>query len=125
MFYDNNRYRQSLFSYAITFSQVNFTLKSKHFLRAVRLVDNLLSLRISLISPLPSSSSPSCRRGVGGTVDGESALRSAENLSWIRAPPPVPWPDGGSESLRSPCGVAIYTKKNRKKSIMSHIELAC
>ncbi|GFN99660.1 spherulin-1b [Plakobranchus ocellatus] len=34
--------------------------------------------------------------GVGGTVDSESALRSAGNLlSRVRAPPLVPWLDGG------------------------------
>ncbi|GFO12104.1 hypothetical protein PoB_003860900 [Plakobranchus ocellatus] len=43
-------------------------------------------------------------RGVSGIVDIESALRSAKTLlSRIRALPPVPWPDGGPESLRSPC----------------------
>ncbi|GFO49101.1 hypothetical protein PoB_007560600 [Plakobranchus ocellatus] len=48
--------------------------------------------------------------GVGGTVASESTLRSAGTLlSWVRAPPPAPWPDGGPESLRSPCcGLAIY-----------------
>ncbi|GFO22663.1 hypothetical protein PoB_004916800 [Plakobranchus ocellatus] len=50
--------------------------------------------------------------GVGGTVASESALRSAGTiLSRVRAPPPAPWPDGGPESLRSPCcGLAIYKK---------------
>ncbi|GFO49796.1 hypothetical protein PoB_007630100 [Plakobranchus ocellatus] len=50
------------------------------------------------------------RGGVGGTVASESALRSAGTLlSRVRAPPPAPWPDGGPESLRSPCcGLAIY-----------------
>ncbi|GFO36313.1 hypothetical protein PoB_006281800, partial [Plakobranchus ocellatus] len=53
-------------------------------------------------------------RGVGGTVVSESALRSAGTLlSRVRVPPPAPWPDGGPESLRSPCcGLAIY--KNQK-----------
>ncbi|GFO45822.1 hypothetical protein PoB_007232700 [Plakobranchus ocellatus] len=39
-------------------------------------------------------------------------MRSAWTLlSRVQAPPPVPWPDGGSESLRSPCyGLAIYKK---------------
>ncbi|GFN85795.1 hypothetical protein PoB_001230100 [Plakobranchus ocellatus] len=48
-------------------------------------------------------------RGVGGTVANESTLRSAGTLlSRVRAPPPAPWPDGGPESLRSPCcGLAI------------------
>ncbi|GFO17225.1 hypothetical protein PoB_004373000 [Plakobranchus ocellatus] len=52
--------------------------------------------------------------GVGGTVASESALRSAGTfLPRIRAPPPAPWPDGGSESLRSPCcGLAIYKNQN-------------
>ncbi|GFO38939.1 hypothetical protein PoB_006544400 [Plakobranchus ocellatus] len=42
----------------------------------------------------------------------ESALRSAGTLlSRVRAPLPAPWPDGGPESLRSPCcGLAIYKK---------------
>ncbi|GFO18098.1 hypothetical protein PoB_004460300 [Plakobranchus ocellatus] len=32
--------------------------------------------------------------GVGGTVDSESALRSAGTLlSRVRAPPPAPWPN--------------------------------
>ncbi|GFN86252.1 hypothetical protein PoB_001275800 [Plakobranchus ocellatus] len=51
--------------------------------------------------------------GVGGIVDSESALRSAGTLlSRVRAPLSAPWPDGGSESLRSPCcGLAIFKKK--------------
>ncbi|GFO27334.1 hypothetical protein PoB_005383900 [Plakobranchus ocellatus] len=50
--------------------------------------------------------------GAGGKAASESAPRSAGILlSRARAPPPAPpWPDGGSESLRSPCcGLAIYT----------------
>ncbi|GFN97836.1 hypothetical protein PoB_002434200 [Plakobranchus ocellatus] len=47
---------------------------------------------------------------IGGTVASESALRSAGTLlSWVRASPPAPWPDGGPESLRSPC----YIYKNQ------------
>ncbi|GFO16689.1 hypothetical protein PoB_004319400 [Plakobranchus ocellatus] len=51
-------------------------------------------------------------RGVGSSVACESALRSAGTpLSRVRAPLLVPWPDGGPESLRSPCcGLAIYKK---------------
>ncbi|GFN94107.1 hypothetical protein PoB_002061300 [Plakobranchus ocellatus] len=51
--------------------------------------------------------------GVGSTVACESALRSVGTfLSRVRAPLPAPWPDGGPESLRSPCcGLAIYKKK--------------
>ncbi|GFO28642.1 hypothetical protein PoB_005514700 [Plakobranchus ocellatus] len=51
-------------------------------------------------------------RGAGSTVACESALRSAGTLlSRVRAPLPAPWPDGGPESLRSPCcGLAIYKK---------------
>ncbi|GFN85451.1 hypothetical protein PoB_001195700 [Plakobranchus ocellatus] len=50
--------------------------------------------------------------GVGSIVARESALRSAGILlSRVRAPLPAPWPDGGPESLRSPCcGLAIYKK---------------
>ncbi|GFO29075.1 hypothetical protein PoB_005558000 [Plakobranchus ocellatus] len=50
--------------------------------------------------------------GVGSTVACESALRIAGTLlSRVRAPLPAPWPDGGPESLRSPCcGLAIYKK---------------
>ncbi|GFN91259.1 hypothetical protein PoB_001776500 [Plakobranchus ocellatus] len=46
------------------------------------------------------------------TMACESALRSAGTLlSRVRAPLPAPWPDGGPESLRSPCcGLAIYKK---------------
>ncbi|GFN98681.1 hypothetical protein PoB_002518700 [Plakobranchus ocellatus] len=37
-------------------------------------------------------------------VDSESALGSAAILlSRVRVPPLGPWPDGGPESLRSPC----------------------
>ncbi|GFN94084.1 hypothetical protein PoB_002059000 [Plakobranchus ocellatus] len=33
------------------------------------------------------------------------------SVLWIRGPLPAPWPDGGPESLRSPCcGLAIYKK---------------
>ncbi|GFO18666.1 hypothetical protein PoB_004517100 [Plakobranchus ocellatus] len=50
--------------------------------------------------------------GVGSTVACESVLRSAGTLlSRVRAPLPAPLPDGGPESLRSPCcGLAIYKK---------------
>ncbi|GFO42768.1 hypothetical protein PoB_006927300 [Plakobranchus ocellatus] len=61
--------------------------------------------------PTPLLLGPSrCDGGVGGTVASESALKSAGAfLSRVRAPPPVPGPDGGPESLRSPCcGLAIY-----------------
>ncbi|GFN91067.1 hypothetical protein PoB_001757300 [Plakobranchus ocellatus] len=56
-------------------------------------------------------SDPQCR-GVRGTVDSESALRSARILlSQVRALPPAPWPDGGPESLRSPCcGLATFKR---------------
>ncbi|GFO00670.1 hypothetical protein PoB_002717500 [Plakobranchus ocellatus] len=49
-------------------------------------------------------------RGVGSTVACKSALRSARTLlSRVRAQLLAPWPDGGPESLRSPCcGLAIY-----------------
>ncbi|GFO08010.1 hypothetical protein PoB_003451500 [Plakobranchus ocellatus] len=56
-------------------------------------------------------------RGVGGTVASESALRSAGTLlSRVRAPPSAPWPDGGPESLRSPCCWAGYIQ-NQTKSL--------
>ncbi|GFO04340.1 hypothetical protein PoB_003084500 [Plakobranchus ocellatus] len=53
-------------------------------------------------------------RGVGSSVASEYALRSAGTLqARVRAPPPAPWPDGGPESLRSPCcGLAIYKYQN-------------
>ncbi|GFO15433.1 hypothetical protein PoB_004193800 [Plakobranchus ocellatus] len=46
-------------------------------------------------------------------VDSEAALRSVEIfLSWARARPKTPWPDGGAESLRSPCcGLALQKTK--------------
>ncbi|GFN93927.1 hypothetical protein PoB_002043300 [Plakobranchus ocellatus] len=45
-----------------------------------------------------------CCEKVGGTVDGELALRSAGTpSSLVRSPPPASWPDGGPESPRSPC----------------------
>ncbi|GFO18105.1 hypothetical protein PoB_004461000 [Plakobranchus ocellatus] len=48
--------------------------------------------------------------GIGGTVVGESTLRSAGILlSRIRASLPAPWPKGWPKSLRSPCcGLAVY-----------------
>ncbi|GFO42225.1 hypothetical protein PoB_006873000 [Plakobranchus ocellatus] len=53
---------------------------------------------------------------VGGTVDSESALRSAGSLLIllrVRAPPPAPWPDGESNSLGSSCcGLAICKNQN-------------
>ncbi|GFN94631.1 hypothetical protein PoB_002113700 [Plakobranchus ocellatus] len=46
------------------------------------------------------------KRGVGGTVDSESALGSAGTLlSWVRDRPQATWPGGGPESRRSPCGL--------------------
>ncbi|GFO50568.1 hypothetical protein PoB_007707300 [Plakobranchus ocellatus] len=55
------------------------------------------------------------------TVACESALRSAGTLlSRVRAPLPAPWPDGGPESLRSPCcGLAIYKNSNSPSSLPS------
>ncbi|GFN88652.1 hypothetical protein PoB_001515800 [Plakobranchus ocellatus] len=52
------------------------------------------------------------QQGVGGTVDSESALRSAGTfLLRVRAPPPAPRRDGGPESLRSPCcGLAPHAR---------------
>ncbi|GFN87721.1 hypothetical protein PoB_001422700 [Plakobranchus ocellatus] len=52
---------------------------------------------------------------VAGSVASDSALRSAGSLlSRVRAPPPAPWPGGGSESLRSSCcGVAIPKTHSR------------
>ncbi|GFO01908.1 hypothetical protein PoB_002841300 [Plakobranchus ocellatus] len=45
----------------------------------------------------------------GGPLASESSLRYAGTLlSRVRAPPPAPWPDGGPESLRTPCGLVIY-----------------
>ncbi|GFO03677.1 frizzled-9-like [Plakobranchus ocellatus] len=66
-------------------------------------------------------------RGVGGTVASESALRSAGTLlSRVRAPPTASWPDGGPESLRSPCcGLAIYKKlKNSTPQVKSIVKLS-
>ncbi|GFN98806.1 hypothetical protein PoB_002531200 [Plakobranchus ocellatus] len=56
---------------------------------------------------------PPTETGVDGSVASESALRIVRSagtlLSRARATPPAPWPDGGSESLKSPyCGLAIY-----------------
>ncbi|GFN98360.1 hypothetical protein PoB_002486600 [Plakobranchus ocellatus] len=50
---------------------------------------------------------------IGRTVANESTLRSAGSLmSRVRALPPALWPDGGPESLRSPCcGLAISETK--------------
>ncbi|GFN96799.1 hypothetical protein PoB_002330500 [Plakobranchus ocellatus] len=49
-------------------------------------------------------------------VASESALRSGGTLlSRVQAPPPVPRPGGGPESLRSPCcGLAIYKNQPTK-----------
>ncbi|GFO25499.1 hypothetical protein PoB_005200400 [Plakobranchus ocellatus] len=54
--------------------------------------------------------------GVGSTVACEFVLRSAGTLlSRVRAPLPASSPDGGPESLRSPCyGLAIYKKLKLK-----------
>ncbi|GFO15694.1 hypothetical protein PoB_004219900 [Plakobranchus ocellatus] len=56
-------------------------------------------------------------KDVGGTVASEFALRSAGTLlSRVRAPPPAPWPDGGPESLRSPCcRLAMYKNKTNRR----------
>ncbi|GFO28898.1 hypothetical protein PoB_005540300 [Plakobranchus ocellatus] len=49
-------------------------------------------------------------RSSGGTVDSDSAPRSAETiLSRVRTPPPVLWHDGRPESLISfCCGQVMY-----------------
>ncbi|GFO31475.1 hypothetical protein PoB_005798000 [Plakobranchus ocellatus] len=58
--------------------------------------------------------------GVSGTVASESALRSARTLlSWIRAPPPAPWPDGGPESLiSSSCGLIQFYQTKIKIALL-------
>ncbi|GFN77709.1 hypothetical protein PoB_000421500 [Plakobranchus ocellatus] len=68
---------------------------------------------LSIVQAVQLVSSQFCG-GVGSTVACESALRSAGTLlSRVRAPLPAPWPDGGPESLRSPCcGLAIYKNSN-------------
>ncbi|GFN78836.1 hypothetical protein PoB_000534200 [Plakobranchus ocellatus] len=59
---------------------------------------------------------------VGGTVDSESALRSAGTLlSRVRAMPPAPWPDGGPESLRSPC-CGLATQNRLKTHVLVKAE---
>ncbi|GFO03626.1 hypothetical protein PoB_003013100 [Plakobranchus ocellatus] len=59
--------------------------------------------------------------GVGGTVVSESTLRSAGTiLSRVRAPPQAPWPDGGPESLRSPCCGLAYISKGFNPCEMKH-----
>ncbi|GFO29218.1 hypothetical protein PoB_005572300 [Plakobranchus ocellatus] len=57
--------------------------------------------------------------GVGGTVASESALTSAGTLlSRVRTPPPAPCPDGGPESLRSPCCVLALHKNQTSSHLM-------
>ncbi|GFO22083.1 hypothetical protein PoB_004858800 [Plakobranchus ocellatus] len=52
--------------------------------------------------------------GVSGTVANESALRSVGSiLSQVRAPPPAPRPEGGTESLRSPFVYWLHTESNQ------------
>ncbi|GFO48996.1 hypothetical protein PoB_007550100 [Plakobranchus ocellatus] len=48
-------------------------------------------------------------------ITGHPARRSAGILpSWVRAPPPAPWTDGGPKSLRSPCcGLAIHNNQTK------------
>ncbi|GFN99861.1 hypothetical protein PoB_002636700 [Plakobranchus ocellatus] len=59
----------------------------------------------------------SANRGVSSSVASESVLRSAETLlSRVRAPPPTPWPDGGPESLISPC-CRLAICKNQSASL--------
>ncbi|GFO20061.1 hypothetical protein PoB_004656600 [Plakobranchus ocellatus] len=66
------------------------------------------SLTVILIYSSHSTSSG----GVGGSGASESALSSAGTfLSRVRAIPPSLWPDGGPESLRSPCGLGIRNKE--------------
>ncbi|GFO13883.1 hypothetical protein PoB_004038800 [Plakobranchus ocellatus] len=74
--------------------------------KSLTLPDNSRSL-------LSTPSSMCIGRGAGGTVDSESAVRSAETLlSRVRTPPPGPWLVGGPESLRSTCcGLAIYNNQ--------------
>ncbi|GFN90507.1 sec14-like protein 2 [Plakobranchus ocellatus] len=53
---------------------------------------------------------PLCRQDI---VWPQKLLKSAgTSLSRVRAPPPSPWPDEGSESLRSPCSGLAYIRNN-------------
>ncbi|GFO42410.1 hypothetical protein PoB_006891500 [Plakobranchus ocellatus] len=83
-----------------------FGADSYHLALSRARVQQLPPQRGSVATPVRAS----LGGGVSGTVASESALRSAGTLlSRVRAPPPAPWPDGGSESLRSPCcGLAVY-----------------
>ncbi|GFO02153.1 hypothetical protein PoB_002865800 [Plakobranchus ocellatus] len=59
---------------------------------------------------------PTPRRGVGGTVDSEPALKPAGTLSsQIRALIPPHWPDGGPESLGPLCCGQIIKALNSLK----------
>ncbi|GFN87584.1 hypothetical protein PoB_001409000 [Plakobranchus ocellatus] len=53
-------------------------------------------------------------RGLGGTVDSESALKFAGTLSRVRALALSSLPEGQPESLRSSCcGLPIHKKANQ------------
>ncbi|GFO40580.1 hypothetical protein PoB_006708500 [Plakobranchus ocellatus] len=71
-------------------------------------------------SGIKGSTSPKQKMGFGGPVDDEPALRSARiHLSKVRAPPPAPWPGGGSESLRSTRRQLLITTNETKLQIRS------
>ncbi|GFN89376.1 hypothetical protein PoB_001588200 [Plakobranchus ocellatus] len=60
-------------------------------------------------------------RGVGGTVHGEPALRSAGILlSRARVPSPAPWPHGDPENLRPPCSDNLRELRKKRKSNKSN-----
>ncbi|GFO49544.1 hypothetical protein PoB_007604900 [Plakobranchus ocellatus] len=56
-------------------------------------------------------------------VDSNPALRTAWTfLLRVRAPPRVPWPDGGPKSLRPPCcRQAIIQKPNSGQSLIGNL----
>ncbi|GFO33091.1 hypothetical protein PoB_005959600 [Plakobranchus ocellatus] len=69
-----------------------------------------------LVTSLDTYSNFLVLRDDNGTVDSESALRSAGILmSGVRAPQPALWPDGGPKILRSLlCKLALYKKPSNQ-----------
>ncbi|GFO35507.1 amiloride-sensitive sodium channel subunit gamma [Plakobranchus ocellatus] len=94
---------------ANTGSDLNERVRSNNFFDELQINTVTRNYFVSAVDGV----SHECKPSVEGTVTSESTLRSAMILlSRVRAPPLAFRPDGGPESLRSPCcGHTIYNKK--------------
>ncbi|GFN77045.1 rho-associated protein kinase [Plakobranchus ocellatus] len=82
---------------------------------AMKLLSKYEMLVTNRLRP-PAISSRLCIGNLGWLMFSKPTLRSTGTpLTWIRAPPPAPWPEEGPQSLRSPCGWGVNKTNQPQK----------